>query len=496
MHERVVIVSNRLPIVITQDSEGKWKIEPGSGGLVTALAPVLRNRGGIWIGWPGTVQENNVNHINKLIKDATKDTGYELIPVFLSAAEQDKYYMGFSNEVLWPLFHDFHSFCNFDPGYWDSYNKVNRKFAETIIQNSETNDFIWVHDYHLINVATHLKELGNVPRLGFFLHIPFPPLDIFLKLPWRFQILRALLEYDLVGFQTMRDRRNFIQCIRHLLKNVNVRGKGQVVQVYVEKREVRVGSFPISIDYHEFANLAKTKAIADGAWYLHEHFPNQKIILGVDRLDYSKGIIEKFKAFRNALERYPQLRKKVILVQILVPSRRAIPMYAKLKEDIERLVGEINGQFTTQGWVPIHYMYRSLNRIELLSYYRTAEILLVIPIKDGMNLVAKEYCASNLEQKGVIILSEYAGTITQFYPYVLVVNPYDSEGIADAIHEAVFMSEERKRLNMKRLRLSIKRSDIYWWVNSFLQAAIAKRLDNFPIIGDYFPEENNSNILF
>ncbi len=490
---RVIIVSNRLPIVISKKENNHWTIESGSGGLVTAMAPVLKNRGGVWIGWPGTTQENIEVEIDQLINNTLKDTGYQLKPVYLSAHEVEMYYKGFSNEVIWPLFHDFQSYCNFNLDYWNTYKDVNQKFAKTIHSNSSGKDFIWIHDYHLIYIAKHLREIGNQSKLGFFLHIPFPPLDIFLKLPWRFQILRALLEYDLVGFQTMRDRRNFIQCIRTLMKNVYIRGKGQVITAIFENKEVRIGAFPISIDYNEFQNLAKTEDVADGAWYLHENFPNKKIILGVDRLDYSKGIIEKLEAFRNALERYPDLREKVILFQVLVPSRRSIPIYANLKEEIERLVGEINGQFTTLGWVPIHYMYRSLGRPELISYYRTAEVLIITAIKDGMNLVAKEYCASNLEQKGVVILSEYAGTVSQFHRYSLVVNPYDIEGVANAIHEAVVMPVNQRKLRMKKLRQLVKKTDIYLWVNSFLLAAIAKRLDNFPIIEDFIPEENEAH---
>lgn len=493
-HGRVIIVSNRLPIVVSKDNQDNWKIEPGSGGLVTALAPVLKNRGGTWIGWPGTVEEDLVPDIGQLLKTAKKDSGYRLKPVLLTSQEREYFYKGFSNEVLWPLFHDFQSYCNFDPKYWEYYKSVNRKYAEVVDQNSGGNDFIWVHDYHLIYVAKYLREVANHSILGFFLHIPFPPLDIFLKLPWRFQILRALLEYDLVGFQTMRDRRNFVQCIRTLMKNVHIRGKGQVLTCQFEGKEIRIGTFPISIDFNEFNNLAKSEEVADGAWYLHESFPNQKIILGVDRLDYTKGILEKLNAFRNALEHYPELREKVILVQVLVPSRRSIPMYANLKEEIERLVGEINGQFTTHGWVPIHYMYRSLSGTDLISYYRTAEVLLVTPIKDGMNLVAKEYCASNLEQTGVVILSEYAGTVSQFYRNALVVNPYDIEGVADTILEAVGMSPDQRKLRMKKLRQSVKKADIFWWINSFLLAAIAKRLDNFPIIEDFIPEEEVERI--
>jgi len=483
---KVIIVSNRLPMAVTKDESGNWHIEPGSGGLVTALAPVLKNRGGLWIGWPGIHDEEGLD-LDALLRRATRDSGYRLKPVVLTEEEVKKYYMGFSNEVLWPLFHDFVPFCNFRPEYWKSYTQANKKFAEVVQANSSGRDFIWIHDYHLIGVAKELREMGNRSKLGFFLHIPFPPLDIFLKLPWRFQILRLLFQYDLVGFQTLRDRRNFIQCVRTLMHDMSIQGKGQVIRIKTENREIRVGVFPISIDYHEFANLAKTERVSKEAWYIHENLPEVKIILGIDRLDYSKGIIEKLNAYRNALIRYPELQGNVILAQILVPSRRSIPMYAALKEEIEQLVGEINGQFTRSGWIPIYYRFQSLRRVELVAHYRTAEILLVTPPKDGMNLVSKEYCASNIEENGIVIVSEFAGVAAQFQKSAILVNPYDIEGVADAIYRAYSMAKDERRMRMHKLRQSIRKTDIYWWVNSFLLAAIAKRLDNFPIVEDYIP---------
>ncbi|KPL19348.1 MAG: alpha,alpha-trehalose-phosphate synthase [candidate division Zixibacteria bacterium SM23_81] len=483
---RLIIVSNRLPIVLTRGKKDQWQLKRGTGGLVTALAPVLRDRGGIWIGWPGTAAKHDVE-MDKLLASATKDSGYTLKPVMLTAEDRSKYYRGFSNEVLWPLFHDLQSYCNFRPDYLFAYQRVNKKFAQVIAQNSRTDDFIWVHDYHLMGVAKALRDLGSNSRSGFFLHTPFPSLDIFLKLPWRFHILRALLEYDLIGFQTLRDRRNFVQCVRTLVKDTNIFGRGQVLTLRFGNRKLRVGAFPISIDFNEFAKLAKEKEVANRAWYIHEDLPHQKIILGVDRLDYTKGIPEKLKAFRNALSRFPNLQEKVVLIQVLVPSRRGIPKYRDLKTEIERLVGEINGQFTRSGWVPIHYIFRSLERKELLAYYRTAEIALLTPLKDGMNLVAKEYCASNLEENGVLILSEFAGATAQLQKSALLVNPHDIEGMAEAIYQAFRMPQEERRSRMKKLRQSIRKYNIFWWVNCFLQAAIAKRLDNFPVLADYVP---------
>jgi trehalose 6-phosphate synthase len=484
---RLLIVSNRLPVVLRKEKRRRWKAVPGSGGLVTALAPVLRHRGGLWIGWPGTTEASG-REIETVLERFTRDSGFTFKPVSVTAEENKKYYCGFANEISWPLFHDFPSRCNFDPSYWSSYQKVNRKFAHVIQKNLADGDYIWVHDYHLMNVGRELRTLGVKDNIGFFLHIPFPPLDIFLRLPWRFQLLRSLLDYDLIGFQTLRDRRNFIQCVRTLIRGIHVQGKGRVLAVRFGDRDVRVGVFPISIDFHEFANLAATEDVADQAWYIHEHLPEVQILLGVDRLDYTKGIIERLQAFRNALFRYPELRERVILVEVVVPSRREIPEYEDLKIEIERLVGDINGQFTRASWVPIHYHFRSLNRTELVAYYRTAEIALITPFKDGMNLISKEYCAASIEENGALILSEFAGAAGQLQKGALLVNPHDTEGVADAIYQAFKMSQNERRERMKKLRGSIRKQDIYWWVDSFLQAAFERRLDNFPVIEDYLPQ--------
>ncbi len=480
---RLVIISNRLPFSLEKRGSS-YKVLPGSGGLVTALAPVLRDRGGLWIGWPGT---SRVGKIRGAVDRASKEVGYSMIPVQLDEEEVRYYYEGFSNEVIWPLFHDLQSLCNFEPDYWDTYKAINKRFANVILRNTTSEDFIWVHDYHLMTVAEELRFLGIQSKIGFYLHIPFPPVDIFLKLPWRSQILRALLQYDLIGFQTLRDRRNFVQCVRTLIGGASVKGKGQVVTLETRNRGIRIGNFPISIDYNEFFGAARSKEVADQAWYIHEHLPNLQIILGIDRLDYTKGIIHRIKAFRNALERYPELQRKVTLLQVVVPSRRNIPMYQDLKIEIDRLVSEVNGAFTTSGWVPIHYIYRSLSKTELLAYYRTAEIALITPLKDGMNLVAKEYCASNIEENGVLILSEFAGAVAQLQKGAIIVNPYDIEEVAAAIYRAYYMDEKEKKTRMRKMRYQVRRQDIYWWVNSYLEAAIARKLDNFPLLEDYSP---------
>ena len=482
---RLVVVSNRLPVVIKQ-VDAIWTFTPGSGGLVSALAPVLRNRGGIWIGWPGT-SEADPSTLSGLLREATRHSGYCLKPVSLDQRDKEDFYYGFANEVIWPLFHDLQSHCNFAPRYWDAYNRVNRRFADVIMQNTRPGDFIWIHDYHLMNVGQELRAKGVRARMGFFLHIPFPPLDIYMKLPWRFPLLRALLEYDLIGFQTLRDRRNFLQCARLIAPNMSISGKGQVVTIRAGNRELRVGTFPIGIDYQEFARGSTTEPVVRKACALHEDLPGRQVLLGVDRLDYTKGICHRFEAFRNALQRFPELHHRTTLIQVVVPSREDIPKYNDLKMEMERLVGEINGQFTQSGWVPIHYIFRNLSRTELLAYYRACEIALITPLKDGMNLVAKEFCAAAQENNSVLILSEFAGAAAQLQKGALLVNPYNVEEVAETIQRAITMGPEERRARMHKLKRFVREHDIFWWVDSFLRAAIAKDLSNFPVPEEYVP---------
>lgn len=488
--KRLVVVSNRLPVVLSKAEAGTWSIRPGSGGLVTAMGPVLRDRGGLWIGWPGLASEDcpDDEFLNELITKGAAQSGYALKYVYLTREEIDNYYHGFSNEILWPLFHDLFPQCNFDPVYWDTYQKVNCKIARYVGEHTERKDYIWVHDYHLILVARELRRIGLKQQIGFFLHVPFPPLDIFLKLPWRFEIMEALLAYDLIGFQTARDRRNFIGCVRALL-GYKVTGRGQTSSIINKDREVLVGAFPISIDFREFSAFAKTQEVSDLAWIIHANLPKRQLILGVDRLDYTKGIPHRLLAFENALARYPQMRRKVTLIQVVVPSRREMEEYEKLKQQIERLVGEINGRYTEVGWTPVHYIFRALTREELVAYYRTCEIALITPLKDGMNLVAKEYCACSIEENAVLILSEFAGAAAQLFQSALLVNPYDRQGVADAIYQALTMSQEDRQERMRRLRRTIQKNDIINWVNSFLKAGIAKNLDDFPQMEFFVPKQ-------
>jgi trehalose 6-phosphate synthase/phosphatase len=483
---RLVVVSNRLPYVLRHGANGSWDVTPGSGGLVTALHPVLRNRGGIWIGWPGTTEQ--IPDVRQILADAATDSGYELKPVAISAEEMDGFYHGYSNEVLWPLFHDLQCQCNFVPEYWHTYVKVNRRFAHAIAEDCHEGDFVWVHDYQLMDVAHHLRELGCTDRLAFFLHIPFPAPDMFLKLPERHAILSSLLAYDFVGVQTQRDRRNLVQCIRMLIGGSRVRVNGHLHTVRTGGREMHLGSFPIGIDSAGFTERASLAAVDEIVRLIKASFGCGQLMLGIDRLDYTKGIPQRLKAFANLLERFPEVREQITLIQIVVPSRAGVPKYEALKLEIEQLVGEINGRYSTMDWVPVHYMYRALERDELLAYYRACGIALITPLKDGMNLVCKEFCACSSGEGSVLILSQFAGAAAQLGRSALLVNPYDVEQTADAIYNAFRMSPGARCARMRRLRRNVREQDTFWWVDSFMRAAINRQLKDFPVIEEYVPE--------
>jgi trehalose 6-phosphate synthase/phosphatase len=484
MSRRLLVVSNRLPVVLDRGPEG-WTIKPGAGGLVSALAPVLSHRGGMWIGWPGLALDRG--DWEAVMAAGFRDRGYDLVPVLLSEDEVKGFYEGFANAVLWPLFHDLQDACDFNPAFWYSYLRVNRKFAGSVIENSDEDDFIWVQDYQLIHVAEMVREHSAARRIGFFLHIPFPPLDIFVKLPWRGQILRALLAYDLLGFQTPRDRRNFLNCIESLLPDVEIERDSLVFKVRVGEREMRVGAFPIGIDYRAFEETARSEDVEQRVAELKGKIGRYELIVGVDRLDYTKGLPERLRAFRNALERYPELREQAVLFQIVVPSREGVPEYQTLKAEVEQLVGEINGRFSTAGWVPVQYHYKSLVRRDLVSLYRMARVGFVTSLKDGMNLVAKELCACQVDGRGVLVLSEFAGAAAQLQRGALLVNPHDIEGMADALKLAFSMPEEETRRRMEAMREVIRNQDIFWWVDYYLRAALGDVPEDFRTPKEYFP---------
>ncbi|HZD04463.1 MAG TPA: trehalose-6-phosphate synthase, partial [Longimicrobiales bacterium] len=389
---------------------GKWRREPGAGGLVSALEPVLRRKGGTWVGWPG-VLEGEVRDLQAALEGGA-DPGYRLVPVSLTDTERRDFYRGFANEILWPLCHGLPSRCNFEARYWQVYRRVNRKFAEAIGGAADGEDLLWIHDYHLMAAAEELREAGLRNAMGFFLHIPFPPPDIFEHLPWADEVLESLLHYDVVGLQTDRDRENLLSCVR-VLRDVDAAvaddGSNGTVTLH-DGRRTRVCVHPISIDNDVFAGGALRREIEMESDALRSEIGTERILLGVDRLDYTKGIPEKLLGLERALERYPDLLGRVTLVQLVIPSREMIPEYERMKDRVERLVGRINGRFTDRGWAPVLYRFGTWDQERLLAFYRAADVALVTPLRDGMNLVSKEFCAASVDGRGVLILSCFAGS--------------------------------------------------------------------------------------
>jgi trehalose 6-phosphate synthase/phosphatase len=464
--QKLVLVSNRIPITFTTEG-GKLKGLPSSGGLVSALEPLLKDHGGIWVGSGGT---EDTPRIREILEQASGDNPYRYAPLFLTEEEQSNFYEGFSNEIVWPLFHDLQSRCNFDPRYWDFYERVNRKFADAVEKASGPSDLIWIHDYQLMQAGKTLRCRRPGARLAFFLHIPFPSPDIFAKLPWRQQILEDLLAHDLIGVQTVRDQRNLVACIRSFVPSVKISGRGESRVVVGQGGRTHIEAFPISIDFRSFAEQSTSAPVLERTAQIKAKTHDIQITVGVDRLDYTKGIPERLKAFGYFLRKYPEFHRKVELIQIVVPSREGIPRYDQLKREVERLVTHVNGEFSEPGWVPINYIYRSVPRDELIAVYRAADVALITSLKDGMNLVAKEYCAAKTEVNGVLVLSEFAGAAPELRIGAILVNPNDEVGVAAALKQALEMKPEERRRRMLRLRHQIRQADILTWRDRFFHA--------------------------
>ncbi len=461
LDKRLIFVSNRLPVTIAQTPDGPHLV-PSSGGLVTALRPLLHERDGYWVGWTGTESGPEITNLVAPYQGGT------LIPVTLTEEERKHFYCGFSNEIVWPLFHDLQSRCNFDPAYWKAYRSVNLRFAEEVARVATRDAIVWVHDYHFMVLASMLRQLGVSSKVAFFQHIPFPPADIFEKLPWREEILRALFDFDVVGFQTPRDQRNFASCVRRLLPDIALhRSSDDQMFAHLENRIVKVGTFPIGIDFDEFASQASLPEVRERAAVIRQDVSRCQVMLGVDRLDYTKGIPERLRAFQSLLGSHRELHRKIVLVQVVVPSREDIPKYQELKLDIERLASQINGEFGAPAWVPVHYIHRHLERLELLALYRAADIALITPLKDGMNLVAKEFCAAQVRDEGVLILSEFAGAANQLRNGAVLVNPYDIEKVAESIYRAFHMSPKERKRQMRRLRRKVRKENVFHWCERF-----------------------------
>jgi trehalose 6-phosphate synthase len=449
---RLVVVSNRVA-----DPR-----KPAAGGLAVALGDALNDTGGLWFGWSGKIIEPGESEgSGPQLQRAGRVT---LATVDLAREDHDSYYLGYSNGVLWPVFHYRLDLADFDAGYIAGYRRVNRLFAQKLMTLLQPDDVIWVHDYHLIPLAAELRAMGCTQRIGFFLHIPLPPPQMLAAIPQHEWLIRALFAYDLVGFQANVDVQHFSRYVRNEAD----------AQVLGEDRYRAFGrttvaqAFPIGIDVDEFTRLTHAREACETYDTMREQYSRRRLLIGVDRLDYSKGIPHRVRAFRELLKHYPENRDSATLIQIASPTRESVDAYADIRQELEGLCGAINGDYGELDWMPVRYIHRTVARKRIPGLCRAADVGLVTPLRDGMNLVAKEYIAAqNPEDPGVLVLSRFAGAAEQLRE-ALLVNPYDVHGTAEAIQQALRMPlEERQRRHQKLLE-RIREHDVHWWRRRFL----------------------------
>lgn len=460
-----VVVANRLPVDLERLPDGTttWKRSPG--GLVTALEPLLRRRRGAWIGWPGIVDGDE----EPIVQDEL-----QLHPVRLTAEDVTEYYEGFSNATLWPLYHDVIVKPIYHRRWWERYVEVNRRFAAAAARAAAPGGTVWVQDYQLQLVPSMLRALRPDLTIGFFLHIPFPPVELFMQLPWRTEIIQGLLGADLVGFHLVGGAQNFLFLARQLLDANTSRGavgvRSRFGAVQLESHTVRVGAFPISIDSSALDRAARNRSIRRRAKEIRAELGNpRKILLGVDRLDYTKGIDVRLEAFSELLAEGRATGDKTVLVQLATPSRERVESYRILRNDIERQVGHINGEYGEVGRPVVHYLHRPVPRDELIAFFVASDVMLVTPLRDGMNLVAKEYVACHSDLGGALVLSEFTGAAAELRQAYLV-NPHDLDNVKDAIEAALNQSEDEGRRRIRSLRRQVLAHDVDRWARSFLDA--------------------------
>jgi trehalose 6-phosphate synthase len=450
---RLIVVSNRVA-----DPR-----KTAAGGLAVALSEALQETGGLWFGWSGRIDEDGAPGEGEL--HAQQAGPVKLVTVDLSREDHDTYYLGYSNGVLWPVFHYRLDLADFESGSIDGYRRVNQLFARKLKPLLKPDDVVWVHDYHLIPLAGELRALGCQHHIGFFLHIPLPPPQILAAIPGHDWLMRGLFSYDLLGFQSETD-------LDHFCRYVTVEARAQEVEKGRWRafgRTVQAGAFPIGIDVGEFTALANAPEAMEMYHRMTNEYSRRKLLVGVDRLDYSKGLPHRIRAFRELLDKYPETRRVATLIQIASPSREDVSAYSDILHELESLCGAINGNFGEIDWMPVRYMHRTVARARLPGLYRASRVALVTPLRDGMNLVAKEFIvAQDPADPGVLVLSRFAGAAEQMKE-ALLVNPYDTEGTAGAIQLALQMPLEERRERHRALMQTMREFDVKWWTRSFLQ---------------------------
>ena len=461
--KKLIIVSNRVPYNFIKTKTGFF-YKKSVSGLTTALDPIMLSNGGLWIGWNGFSKK--IHFLDDKVKIEEKDSGnYEIRFVNLNEDDINGFYHGFSNRTLWPLMHGFIFQSYFNNELWIKYQNANKKYARTVLEEIKGSELIWVQDYHLALVPELLRQKNPKLDIIFFLHIPFPNYETFRSLPWHKEILNGLLGCNLLGFQTKNDASNFLLACKHLLGlEVDLKKSS----IFYDDRIVYINNFPISIDYNRFANISKSSETNKILQNIRKASSDKRLILSVERLDYTKGIKERLFAVERFFEKYPEFRKKALFIQISAPSRTKIREYINFKNEIDELIGRINGKFAEELWSPINYIYKSLSHEKLTAYYSASDVFLVTPLRDGMNLTAKEYVVCKNDLNGVLILSEFAGCADEFKDFALMVNPYNTEMIADSIYTALNMDLKEKKEKISKLQKIVFENDVYKWCSDFL----------------------------
>ena len=485
---RLLVVANRLPFSVVK-IEDRYEWRESTGGVVTGLASYLATVGKspdapgewVWVGWPGgTVPETMREEMNER---ALKE--FRSIPVFLSGDEMEKFYHGFCNRTIWPLFHYFTTLTQYRDEFWKQYVHVNRLFCDAVAANLREGDIIWVHDYHLMLLPGMLREVvGNTP-ISFFLHIPFPSFEVFRLLPvqWRREILAGMLGADLVGFHTFEYTQHFLQSVLRVLGHDN-----QFGTLFLPQGIVKIDTFPMGIDYERFATGVDAPGTIQERQALEPMLRRRKLVVSVDRLDYTKGILSRLEAFELLLEKYPEYRENVVMAMVVVPSRVVVDKYEDMKKQIEEYVGKVNGRFGNLGWTPVSYQYRQLSFEPLVALYSLADVALVTPLRDGMNLVAKEYVATRRNGNGVLILSEMAGAVKELGEAV-VINPNTPGEIATAMHEALEMSEEEQRRRMQIMQGRLQRYTVSRWASDIVGQLLTTAQEQKTFLAKIFSKE-------
>ncbi|MFI2744123.1 bifunctional alpha,alpha-trehalose-phosphate synthase (UDP-forming)/trehalose-phosphatase [Zhouia sp. PK063] len=467
---KTIIVSNRLPLQINIEDD-QLTVNPSVGGLATGMKSVHQGGESLWIGWSGLTEEQTTDEIAAKVDDAVAKENCAVVS--LSEDDVDHFYYGFSNKTLWPLFHYFMEYTVFEREDWLSYQTVNQKFADKVLEHVEDGDKIWIHDYQLLLLPDLIKSKKPDTSIGFFLHIPFPSYEVFRTFPWREEILKGMLGADLIGFHTYDYERHFLSSVRRIL-----RLETSFNEISYDDRIVKVDSFPMGIDYKKFHDAAEKHQQqtedekSDIQKKLDEHLASAsdaKMILSIDRLDYTKGIPNRIKAFEYFLERYPEYKQKVRLIMLAVPSRSNVPQYQLLKKETDELVGRVNGKFSTVSWTPIWYFYRSLPFGNLIDLYASCQVAMITPIRDGMNLVAKEYIATRVEKDGVLVLSEMAGAAKEMNE-ALLINPNNFEETAQTLKRALEMPKEEQIKRNIPMQKRLERYSVERWAKEFMKA--------------------------